>query len=91
MNTSTVYPTVYPTLRRAVNAARRAYGACRSGDIAQVFRSIPGYSARHARGEGFTVCHREGCADLNGIHKALGMLPQEEAILVAVYHDTLQG
>lgn len=84
-------PTIYPTVRKAVNAARKAYGACRYGDIAQVFRTIPGHSARHARGEGFTVCPREGCADIKGIHKALQMLPQEEAILVCVSHDTLKG
>jgi hypothetical protein len=82
---------IYPTQRKAVNAARRACGACRHGDISQVFRSIPGHSARHARGEGFVVCPREGCTDIKGIHKALQMLPQEEPVLVLVYHDTLKG
>lgn len=84
-------PVIYPTRRKAVNAARRAFGACRYGDIAGVFRTIPGHSARHAKCEGYTVCPRVDPADVAGVHKAMGFLPQEEAVLVAIYHDTLKG
>jgi hypothetical protein len=86
------WTTLYPTKRRAVNAARRAYGACRYGDVAAVFSVLPEQARTHGAPVGYVVCPRDNPPGwIADVHNAAGFLPQHAARLLPVYHDTLKG
>lgn len=85
---------VYPTKQRAINAARRAYGACLYGDVAAVFTILPGQTRHHGNPVGYVVCPRKSDSApgwMAEVHAAAGFLPQRAPLLVAVYHDSLKG
>ena len=77
-------PKIYSTQRKAINAARKAYGDCRTNDVAWVHRGLSGYPSHNYWCEGYVVCPRDGDRFVHGLHEALGLLPQEEILLVSV-------
>jgi len=77
------YNTLFPTLRKAINAAKRVYGAARYGDVASVHRGLVGQSCqRHAPCVGYAICTREMSQNHERMHSVARMLPQDECILV---------
>jgi hypothetical protein len=88
--------TLYPTKRKAVNAARKAYGACRFGDVCAVHSTAKGYghlrSVRFGTPHGFIVAPRDTVGGWSNGVRALSVIPEgSDVVLIPVPHDTLKG
>lgn len=88
--------TLYPTKRKAVNAARRAYGACRFGDVCSVHSTAGGYghlrSVRFSVPHGFIVAPRDSMGGWSvAAREAAGIPEGRDVAFFPVHHDTLKG
>jgi len=91
MTLSTI--TIHATQRKATNAARKAFGACRYGDVASVHRSdVTGF----VRGPslGYVVFSRGRDAALgftDSVRAECGLLPHDKIAFYCTNHDSLKG
>ena len=90
--TTSALISIHTTQRKAINAARKAYGACRYGDVASVHRSGLTFTLASDPLVGYVVCPREYVLGFTGmVRKAAGFLINEAATLVYTYHDSMKG